>query len=83
MADPKKGGINRSERLRAALRENLRRRKAQAKGRATAFSSEAGTGSHEETASKQKASSRDDDIDVGGASGSPNSAGFAPDKPKV
>ena len=87
MADPKKGGINRSERLRAALRENLRRRKAQAKGRSAqheiAFSSEVGTGSREENALKQKASSRDDDIDVGGASGSPNSAGFAPDKPKV
>jgi hypothetical protein len=35
LAGPRKGDDARAERLRMALRENLRRRKAQAKGRST------------------------------------------------
>jgi hypothetical protein len=65
MTEHKTGRDRRAERLRAALRENLKRRKAQAKGK----SGQAGR-----------------DVNSGAAvqdsSVSPNSAGFAQDKPK-
>ena len=62
MKEQKKGDGARAGRLRAALRENLKRRKAQAKSRTAsdvgAFSSEVGTGSREENASKQETGAR-------------------------
>jgi hypothetical protein len=66
MTEHKTGRDRRAERLRAALRENLKRRKAQAKGKS------------------RQAGGRD--VNSGAAvqdsSASPNSAGFAQDKPK-
>jgi hypothetical protein len=64
MTEQKTGLDRRAERLRAALRENLKRRKVQAKG---------------------KSAGRQDNNPgqpVRDSQNSPNSAGFAPDKPK-
>jgi hypothetical protein len=56
---PPAGGAERRARLAAALRENLRKRKAQARARATppAGSSPAGDGSEDVTSGKQPKSS--------------------------
>jgi len=66
MTEQKSGRDRRAERLRAALRENLKRRKAQSKGK----SSQTGGRDVNAGASVQESSA------------SPNSAGFAHDKPK-
>ena len=67
MTDQKTRRDPRAERLRAALRENLKRRKAQAKAK---------------LAGKSVARrDRRQDAAVADSDGSPNSAGIAPDKP--
>jgi hypothetical protein len=68
MIDQKTRRDPRAERLRTALRENLKRRKAQAKAKSGG----------------QSVAQRDrrQDAAVADSDGSPNSAGFAPDKPK-